>query len=151
MAAQQAYKYDMGYAAPKRAPETEKKVEKKPELKTVKRDKLEDAISSEKATNKKIVKVAVLLCVLIAMFGMVCNSFSVRDQAKMKLDKLQDEYVFAQSENREIKVKLNNLVSAVNIDEIAANRLGLVKVNAANEIYLDTSDGNKVVYIKTDK
>ena len=50
-----------------------------------------------------------------------------------------------------MKVKLNNLVSAVNIDDIAVNRLGLVKVGAGNEIYLDTSDGNKVVYYQAEQ
>ena len=146
MAAERAYKYDMGYAVPERKPQTEKQPEKRPELHKVKRDKIEVLISNEKATNRKLAKVVAFLSVLLVMFAAVCNSYSVRDQEKAKLDAIQDKYVIAQSRNREMKVKLNNLVSAVNIDDIAVNRLGLVKVGAGNEIYLDTSDGNKVVY-----
>ena len=145
MAAERAYKYDMGYAVPERRPEIEKQPDKKPELRKVKKDKIEALISSEKATNRKLVKVVAFMSVVLVMFAAVCNSFSVRDRARTKYENIQDDYVFAQSQNREMKVKLNNLVSAVNIDEIAVNRLGLVKVTAGSEIYLDTSDGNKVV------
>lgn len=151
MAAERAYKYDMGYAVPERRPDAEKQPEKKPELRKVKKDKIEVLISRERATNKKLMKVAAFLSVLLVMFAAVCNSYSVRDREKMKLDDLQEQYIFAQSENREIKVKLNNLVSAVNIDDIAVNRLGLVKVGAGNEIYLDTSDGNKVILSQSER
>ena len=151
MAAERAYRYDMGNAVPERRPQTEKQPEKRPELHKVKRDKIEVLISNEKATNRKLVKVVAFLSIILVMFAAVCNSFSERDQAKAKLDAIQDEYVIAESRNREMKDKLNNLVSAVNIDDIAVNRLGLVKVGAGNEIYLDTSDGNKVVYYQAEQ
>lgn len=145
MAAERAYKYDMGYAVPERRPEIEKQPEKRPELRKVKKDKIEALISSEKATNRKLLKVTAFMSVILVMFAVVCNSFSVRDRARTRYENIQEDYVFSQSQNREMKVKLNNLVSAVNIDEIAVNRLGLVKATAGSEIYLDTSDGNKVI------
>lgn len=145
MAAERAYKYDMGYAVPERRPEIEKQPEKRPELRKVKKDRIEALISSEKATNRKLLKVTVFMSVILVMFAVVCNSFSVRDRARTRYENIQEDYVFSQSQNREMKVKLNNLVSAVNIDEIAVNRLGLVKATAGSEIYLDTSDGNKVI------
>ena len=61
MAAERAYKYDMGYAVPERRPEIEKQPEKRPELRKVKKDRIEALISSEKATNRKLLKVTAFL------------------------------------------------------------------------------------------
>jgi multidrug efflux pump subunit AcrA (membrane-fusion protein) len=66
--------------------------------------------------------------------------------AKKNYEAAKTDYAFSQAKNRELKVQLNQLVSAENIDRIAVEQLGLVKVTSGNEIYLDTSDGNKVIF-----
>ena len=76
--------------------ETEKQPEKRPELRKVKKDKIEALISSEKATNRKLVKAVAFLSVILVMFACVCNSFSVRDRARTRLENMQDDYVFSQ-------------------------------------------------------
>ena len=41
--------------------------------------------------------------------------------------------------------QLSKLISADNIDKIAAQRLGLVKVASGNESYLDLNEDNQVI------
>ena len=72
MAAERAYRYDMGNAVPERRPQTEKQPEKRPELHKVKRDKIEVLISNEKATNRKLVKVVAFLSIILVRFMLLC-------------------------------------------------------------------------------
>ena len=39
-----------------------------------------------------------------------------------------------------------NLISAENIDKIAVEQLGLVKITSGNEIYLDDTQDNRVIF-----
>ncbi len=147
MAAENAYKYDYGYGyAPQREPVALPEQENKPELKKVKKRKIDLLKQQERATNLKLLKIASVLCVFFALYAVVCNSFAMRADAKQNLEAVKEQYVFAEAQNRELKVQLNNLISTNNIDRIAVEKLGLVKVAAGSEIYLDTSEGNQVIF-----
>ncbi|MBQ8503880.1 MAG: cell division protein FtsL [Clostridia bacterium] len=153
MAAENAYKYEYAYGfdpayAPERQPEKQPEKEKRPDLKTVKKRKEDIDKQNERVGNRKFFKIFVVLCVFFGLFAVVCDSFAMRDEAKKDLDILKDKYVFVEAENRELKVQLNNLISAENIDRIAVEKLGLVKVAAGNEIYLDDDSENQVIYSK---
>ncbi len=149
MAAENAYKYNYAYGyepayAPERKPEVQP--EKKPDLKKVKKRKIDIDRQNERIVNKKLAKIVAVMCVFFALFAVVCNSFAARAQAKKDLDEIKEKYTFVEAQNRELKVELNNLISAENIDRIAVEKLGLVKVAPGNEIYMDENAENQVIY-----
>ncbi len=146
MAAERAYDYYAYETAPKKKPVKLPEQEKKPELKKAKKTQQEMLIYKEKIANRKLMKIAAVVFSFLVLYAVVCDSFVAKDRARQNLEAAKDEYVFAQAKNRELKVQLNNLISAENIDKIAVEELGLVKVTAGNEIYLDTAHGNKVIF-----
>lgn len=153
MAAENAYKYDYAYGyepayKPEGTPSVLPEQEKKPELKKLRKTGRDIAIQNEKATNRKMAVIVAVMCVFFAVFALACNSMAERETAKRNLDEIKQEYSFCETQNRELKVKMNNLVSAENIDRIAVEKLGLVKASSANEIYLDSQSGNQVIYSK---
>lgn len=151
MAAQNAYKLDYAYGtAPAYQPERKRKTENEPkvELKRVKKTREVVEAQNKKANNKVLVRFMAAVCVFFALYAVVCNSFAARNDAKHELDAKKESYVYAMAENRELKVKLNHLISAENIDRIAVEQLGLIKVAAGNEIYLDNQSENEVIYFK---
>ena len=149
MAAENAYDYAYGFEpayAPETSPVTQPEQEQKPELKKVKKRKIDIQRQNERATNVKLFKITANICSFLALYALVCSSFAARTEAKQALDAEKEKYIFCEAENRELKVQLNSIVSAENIDRIAVEKLGLVKVAAGDEIYLDTNSGNKVIY-----
>ncbi|MBR5826326.1 MAG: hypothetical protein IKY78_04485 [Clostridia bacterium] len=146
MAAERAYDYYAYEAAPERVPVRLPDKEKKPELKKAKKTQQEILIYKEKMANRKLVKVAAVVLSFLVLYAVVCNSFIAKDTARRNLENVKEEYVFAQAKNRELRGELNNLISAENIDRIAVEELGLVKVAAGSEIYLDSAQGNKVIF-----
>ena len=146
MAAERAYDYYAYEAAPKREPVRKPDAEKKPELKRAKKTRREILIYNEKVVNRKLVKVAAVVFSFLVLYAVVCSSFIAKDTARRNLEQAKEEYVFSQAKNRELKGELNNLISAENIDRIAVEQLGLVKITAGNEIYLDNAQDNKVIF-----
>lgn len=143
MAAENAYKYDYGYAAPAQPLKKEEK-QNKTELQKLK--KVESSAKVlEKQANRQVLKVAAVFSLVLVMFGLALNSFCARDAAKRRLDAANDNLIICQAENKELNAKLTALKSVENIDKFAVEKLGLVKVTPENEIYLDSGKGNKVV------
>lgn len=146
MAAERAYDYYAYEAAPERVPVRLPDKEKKPELKKAKKTQQEILIYKEKMANRKLVKIAAVVLSFLVLYAVVCNSFIAKDTARRDLEAAKEEYAFAQAQNKELRGELNNLISAENIDRIAVEELGLVKVAAGSEIYLDSAQDNKVIF-----
>ena len=146
MAAERAYDYYAYEAAPERVPVRLPDKEKKPELKKAKKTQKEILIYKEKKTNRQLARFAAVVLSFLVLYAVACNSFTAKDNARRELERAKEEYVFAQAKNKELKGELNNLISAENIDRIAVEELGLVKVAAGSEIYLDSAQGNKVIF-----
>ena len=143
MAAERAYKYDYGYAAPAQ-PLVKEEKQNKTELKRL--DKVQvDAKALEKQANVQLMKVAAVFSAVLVMFALACNSFCMRDTAKRRLDAANEKLVICQAENKELNAKLTALKSVENIDKFAVEKLGLIKVTPENEIYLNSAKGNRVV------
>lgn len=143
MAAENAYKYDYGYAAPAQPLVKEEKDNKTEaqKLKVVEND----VKALEKKANVQVLKVAAVFAFVLVMFGLALNSFCARDAAKRRLDSANEKLLICQAENKELNAKLTALKSVENIDKFAVEKLGLVKVTPENEIYLNSGKGNKVV------
>ena len=152
MAAEHAYKYDYGSPAvrenqplPKREPQ------RRPEFKKY-NSPMAERLAEERAATAKLLKLSAFLCAAIVMFSFAVSSFHAKDSAKRELDDIQDHYMLCQSENKELNAKLSALATAENIDRYAVEKLGLVKVTADKEVYLDAETGNKtILYQGSDK
>lgn len=145
MAAENAYKYDYGYAAMPAQPfEKKEKQQEKPEAQRLTKVQT-NAKYLEKQANKQVLKIAAVFAFVILMFGLVCNSFCARDAAKRRLDTANEALLICQAENKELNARLTALKSVENIDKFAVEKLGLVKVTPENEIYLNSGRGNQVV------
>ena len=56
--------------------------------------------------------------------------------------------MLCQSENKELNARLTALATAENIDKYAVERLGLVKITADKEVYLDAETDNRTIYFQ---
>lgn len=155
MSAQFAYDYDYLFepigasaAAPAFEPgrRTEKRPEEKagPELRRLKKRR-PGAKELERASYAVVAKAFVWMALIVALAGTFCNSLVARNVSRLELQNAQKEFEMYQEETIVLQDKLSKLVSANNIDKIAVERLGLVKVASANEVYLDTGKENKVI------
>lgn len=143
MAAENAYKYDYGYAQTAEPLVREEKQEKQ-NLKTLKKQK-PDAIALEKRDLKQVLKIAAAVALVIGMFGIVCDSHYKKENAKRNLNAANSNLIICQSELKELNSKLVALRTQQNIDLYAVEKLGMVKVTSDNEVYLDSYNGNQVI------
>lgn len=104
-----------------------------------------DRREQERRSNLKIAKLFVIMALAIALFGVFCNSFVVRQTSRQDLDNAQKTLRDYSDANVVLQHKLSKLISADNIDKIATQRLGLVKVANGNESYLELDEGNQVI------
>ena len=105
-----------------------------------------DRRAQERKSNLKIAKVFVVMALAIALFGVFCNSFVVRTNSRQNLESARRTLADYSDANIVLEHKLSKLISADNIDKIATQRLGLVKVANGNESYLELEEGNQVLF-----
>lgn len=144
--AQTAYRYDFGYDAnaavqPKKQPQ----VQKQPELKVIV-NPLAKQIAREKEVNKMALKLSVLMASLLVVMAVFCYSFVLMNDAQHSLSDIENQYKIHQAQNLELKADLNALVAGVDIERYAVEKLGLVKVSAENEVYLNNETENKIIF-----
>ena len=153
MAAEYAYDWNYQYgnhygnAAPQRVPQEipQRAPQQKPDLHRVprKRQSLQQRKAQERQANLKAAKLFGFMAIAIVLFGIFCNSFVARSTSREKLSaatqKLEEQVKIGEVLDHE----LSNLVTAENIDQIAAS-LGLVKVQSGSETYLNLSGENRV-------
>lgn len=154
MSAQFAYDYDyifepIGSNAapnlnPNRRPQEKNEEKNGPELRKLKKRR-PSARERERASYVVVAKAFVWMSLIIALIGTFCNSLVARNVSRIELQNTQKEFAMYQEETVVLQDKLSKLVSANNIDKIAVEKLGLVKVATANEVYLDTAKENKVI------
>ena len=131
--------------APSRRPETMPRpyvVPKPPKPRRVPVDRR----AQERKSNLKIAKLFVVMALAIALFGVFCNSFVVRQTSRQNLESARKTLQDYSDANVVLENKLSKLISADNIDKIATQRLGLVKVANGNESFLDLDEGNQVLF-----
>lgn len=152
MSAQFAYDYrfePIGSTAapvlePNFNPEKKPEVKPGPELRRLKK-RGPSARERERASLAVVAKAFVWMALAIALLGVFCNSYAARTISRLELQNTQTRLAMYKEETVVLKDKLSKLVSANNIDKIAVEKLGLVKVASSNEVYLDTGKENKVI------
>lgn len=144
--AETAYKYDYGYnynAAIQ--PEKKQQVKAQPKLEVIV-NPLAKQIAREREVNKMALKLSALCAVALVVFSVFCYSFALINDKQHELADFETKLLVHQTKNEELKAELNALVAGVDIDKYAVETLGLVKVSAENEVYLNKNTGNKIIY-----
>lgn len=147
MAASYAYEHEFDYLNSNAAPvlEPQRQPRQQQNLKKLKKHRPRKR-ELEHASNVKIAKIFVLMSLAVALAGAFCNSLVARNESRVALQAAQKELAMYSDENIVLKDRLSKLVSAENIDKIATQKLGLVKIVAANETYLDSQKDNEVLF-----
>ena len=95
---------------------------------------------------KVLFKYVAAVCVFsFVMLCAVAYSFGVRTENNIKLQNMKETYEIEFARNKELSAELNALVVSADIDKIAVEELGLVKVTPENEFYLDSGRGNMLI------
>ncbi len=141
-----AYKYDYGYDR-NAALEPKKKEQPRvrPQFEVIV-NPLAKQIAREKEVNKLALKISAVFAVALVVFSVFCYSFVLISDKQHELSDFETKLLVHQTKNEELKAELNALVAGVDIDKYAVETLGLVKVSAENEVYLNKDTGNKIIY-----
>ncbi len=153
--AQQAYNhvYDYTYA-PGTAPEmparpkTQPQTKTQPQLRKVKKTKAQVMAQRRRRVRLFLLKSAVVLSLFGAMIGVAVASEIRKDEAAEALAAMKTDYQSSIQLNNELKDKLNAFMSKLDIDKIATQQLGLVKVGNDDKYYLGQQSDDAS---KTDK
>ena len=138
------YAFDLNYNAAPGIEEPQQQQEPAFELKKVAKPKVNKK-QLEKKANIKIAKIFVVMACSIALFGVFCNSMVTRDESRRNLESAKTELSRNIDAQKVLNSDLSKLAAADNIEKIATQRLGLVKVTKGNEVYLDNDSGNRVI------
>ncbi len=99
-------------------------------------------IEKEKVIFKYVTAVTLMAAIILFSVG---YSFSQAQSASMTLQETQERYDVIAAQNKELNTKLNALVASADIEKIAVEELGMVKITPENEFYLDVDRGNQII------
>lgn len=144
--AERAYTYDFGYEANAAVqPKKQVRVETQPELKVIV-NPLAKEIAREREVNKMALKLSVLMVAVLVIMSAFCYSFVLMNDMQHSLTDMENQLVIHQAKNDELKAELNSMVASVDIERYAIEKLGLIKVNSENEVYIKGDTANKIVF-----
>lgn len=130
-------------AAPKMKPAPQKR----PQLELVKKSRPTAAqVRSETQMAAKQVKKIFAIAITILMFmAMVIYSRVQLDEINRDINNKENAIQLAQSDSIKLNNALSSMVSINNVEEYAANVLGMVKVQDYQVVYVDLSSNDSVV------
>ena len=154
--AQYAYKYNdifddfvvqpehTGNAAPRRAPSPRPNQapakKQQPPVRKYKKTKEQVIRENKRKFKIALAKVTVIFALFASMLLVAGVTRAELYEAKAGLEKAEESYQLCLEENNQLKLQLNNMMEKVNIEKIAEEQLGLVKVGKNRsrevEIYL---------------
>ena len=115
--------------------------EKKPELKVA---------TSSVAKSGRPVAVAVIGAVFLAVFVMFLYSQAALSEVNLKISNETQALSDAQSINTALSNQLSGSVSLENVEQYAVSELGMQKVSASQERYVEMNTGNMTETAKND-
>lgn len=145
MALPAGQEYDFAAFSPaeRRRSEQENKVELR---KLTPREKTKEEIKNEKRTVAvRLTRTIVAGVVLSALCFLNIYGYCSCDAADRKYNDLSEKYEMVQSDNTRLSMELNSMVSLEQIEKVAVEDLGLVKLSAGDIEYVKIAKGNKVI------
>lgn len=94
----------------------------------------------QKLAFAKMVKIAVVAVICLAMVGLVINSLAQKNELTRQISEMQEQIENAQSENISLQSELDSLVSMSMIDQYAVEKLGMKKIKSNQVQYIDVSE-----------
>lgn len=139
----QEFDFDAFSPAERRRSEQQKTVELK---KLTPREKTKEEIKAEKkAVAVRLTRTVIAGVVLSALCFMNIYGYCSCDAADRKYSDLSEKYEMVQSDNSRLSMELNGMVSLEQIEKIAVEKLGLVKLGAGDIEYVKIAKENKVI------
>ncbi len=129
------------------APEIRRTPEKKPQLKLVEKTKRTAAqIQQEKnAASVKAVKIFAIAVAILLFMSMAIFSRVQLDEVNRDISSVENKMKLAESDTIRLNNELNAMVSMNKVEDFAANKLGMVKVQDYQVVYVDLSSDDRVV------
>lgn len=93
----------------------------------------------------RVIRAAVVLFVLSALFMTYIYAYCQCDTIDRKISSLQTQYNMVCGENTELEMKLSNMVSLEQIEKVAVEELGLVKLHSSDIEFVRLASENKVL------
>ncbi|MCM1364668.1 MAG: hypothetical protein NC122_04390 [Faecalibacterium sp.] len=131
-------------SVPNTAPQRKPEDEKKPELKKLKKQR-PNVRQQEKGSYARIAKFSIPVVLAIALFAVLCNSFTLVRSSRFELRDQQELLGVYLDQKTEVEARLAKLVSVDRIEEIAVEKLGMVKISDENKLYVNTADENEII------
>ncbi|MGN1195517.1 MAG: hypothetical protein ACI4SB_08535 [Acutalibacteraceae bacterium] len=142
------YMFDYTSAAPEimpqSLPKSKPQVKEKPELKKVKRPYV-DLKKQTVASHMRAAKFSVLVITVMLSFVVFCTSLSQVRSSRINYNQQLKTLEIYKNDQKQVAARLAKLVSVDKIEEIATQKLGMVKLSEENIIYVDTADKNKII------
>ncbi len=147
-----AYKYNYnknsnivsfdGSAAPKRAPQPQRKPQLtlvQQTVKTAAQVRAQTAADTKRAIKIMIIATAILMFMALAIYSRV-----QLDEINRDISSIENKMELAESDAIKLNNELNSIVSINNVEDYAANQLGMVKVQDYQVVYVDLSQNDYV-------
>ncbi len=126
-----------GSAAPKMKPAPQKR----PNLELVQKTKQtaaqvrqQTAADTKRAIKIMFISIAILMFMAVAIYSRV-----QLDEINREIKRVENKIELAESDSIKINNELNSIVSINNVEDYAANQLGMVKVQDYQVVYVDLS------------
>ncbi len=129
------------------APEIRRTPEKKPQLKLVEKTKRTAAQIKQEtdAATRKAVKIFSIALAILLFMSMAIYSRVQLDEVNREISSVENKIELAKSDTIRLNNELNAMVSINNVEDFAANKLGMVKVQDYQVVYVDLSTDDRVV------
>ncbi len=89
---------------------------------------------------------AAVICITVSVLAFLnIYGYCQSDLADKEYKELQEKLEMVQSENTRLSMELNSMVSLEQIETVAVEKLGLVKLNAGDIEYVKIAEGSRVV------
>lgn len=152
--AQYAYKYNdifddylvqaepvRGNAAPRRAPSqrpAQAPVKKQqPPVRKHKKSKQQVIYENKRKFKIALAKVCIIFALFVSMFLMAAVTGAELNTAKENLAAAEENYQLCLEQNNQLKLQLSNIMQKVDIEKIAQEQLGLVKVTKDKQLEVE--------------
>ena len=135
------------YTRQSTAPKIKEMPSKRPALRLVKPPKISAEKMKEQMTlsNKKALKVILLTCFAALFLALAIISRVQLDEINREIASTEKKIEIANSKNVELNMQLNEMISIEKVEEYATEKLGMVKVQDYQVVYVDLSDDDRVL------
>lgn len=133
----EAFNVTRSSAAPQLEPKTGKKLSVRPNTKKKSRAEIK---AEQKAAFKTSALLLTTVVLFVAMVSGVLYTYVRKNELTRSISSIKSQITMAESDNISLNAQLEAMVSMSQIEDYAVNNLGMVKLQASQIVYIDTSE-----------